>query len=255
MQTTKRVVRLCLVVGLFTFGIQARAAAAPILMMAQMCQGGTCDSVGPNVQTFIFSLPTVVGDYQIIFLNGAALESASQSSLETPFPRILVQRLTMNRVEPLVIWMSAMGYTELVGPSLNFLTTFEVDTSTANAGPAPVTFQGWYSPSNFPGILGMGAPPPDGITAGPIGCVVGGGTSGCSALPGSVTILPDGGPFSLTTLTTFNIPTAGPNQYFSSSRAIVTVADTTSVPEPASMLLLGASFAGVAVRRYRRQRS
>ena len=93
------------------------------------------------------------------------------------------------------------------------------------------TYQGWFSPSNDGFIFGPPPtmPPADGITAGRIGCVVGGanvrrpGAMACSAFfPGSVDV--DGAlPFALVTLTTFDIPTASEVTYGSTAQATVRV--------------------------------
>jgi hypothetical protein len=219
----KKVLGLCFAVGLFTFGIQARAEAVPALTL-RICQGVICINVGPFALFATTSL-LVVGDY-VVSTSGASQESPVLSNVQNT--SIIVQRIALNNVGALEIWLSATGYNLPIAPELVFVTSFGA-TSSAGADEVDVTYQGWYSPSNSSLIPGpLPAPPADGITAGPIGCVIGGvnvrrpRSTACSATPPGLADIPFSDiPFSLVTRTTFNILSASPATYGSTAQANV----------------------------------
>ena len=221
----KRVLGLSVAVAVFTLGISARAEAVPSLVL-RICQGFTCVNIGPGV-AFVTSVPIVVGDY-LVSASASALESPTVSNSQTT--SIQVQRVGSTSAAPLEIWLAVTGYVLPVAPELVFSTTFAA-TASAGADPADATYQGWYSATSSSFIPGPPtAPPADGITAGPIGCVVGGanvrrpGSMACSAFPPASVDVAAAVPFSLVTRTTFNILTPSAATYGSTAQANVRVA-------------------------------
>jgi PEP-CTERM motif len=239
----RKLLGVCLAVGVMTLGVQSQAEAVPSLTL-RICQGLTCVNIGPS-PGFVVTAPILVGDY-LVSASGSSIETATLSNSQTT--SIQVQRTGNTSGAALDIWLSATGYALPVAPSLDFLTTFAV-TSSAGAGPVPATYQGWYSPSNGSFIAGPPtAPPADGITAGPIGCVVGAGTTACNATPGQVLVSPGAVPFSLVTVTSFDIGIGSPTATYGSTGQ----ANVTPIPEPGSMLLLGTGLVGIT--RFARRR-
>ena len=222
----KRVLGLCLAVGVFTLGISARAEAVPSVSI-RICQGSVCAELGPGV--LLLTAPmVVVGDY---------LVSVSASSQEGPvlsnsqMTSIQVQRVGLNSpAVQLEVWVSVTGYVLPVAPALVFSSTFGA-TSSPGGDQVNPTYQAWYSPSNSSIIGGSPtAPPADGNTAGPIGCFITGGdnlrrpgATACSAFPVSSVNIAPAVPFSLVTRTTLNIPTTSVTTYGWTGQATVRV--------------------------------
>ena len=222
----KRVLGLCLAVGVFTLGISSRAEAVPSVSI-RFCQGSTCVTIGP-APFFLSGSLVVVGDYLVgvtaSSLEGPALSNSQMTSIQ-------VQRVGLNSpAVPLEVWVSSTGYNLPVAPALVLSSTFGA-TSSPGADQVNPTYQAWYSPSNSSLINGPPtAPPADGITAGPIGCfIIGGdnlrrpGATACSAFPVVSVDAPGAVPFSLVTRTTLNIPTTTPATYGWTAQANVRV--------------------------------
>jgi hypothetical protein len=242
----KRVLTVGAMTALLALGIQSQAEAVTQLSVV-ICQGGLlCQQFGvaPGPGP-IFNPAINVGDYAI---SGSVSSNEDQGGSNSATTTISVRRLSSTNAGNLQIWFTASNYNLPVGPSYVFTETLTATASNAT-GPATVTYQGWFVNGN---VLPFAVAPPGGsvspglITCGPLGFP----TDNCIS-PESSTNAPGGVPFSLVTLTTFNIANVSTAAVFTSGGQ----ANVTAVPEPGSMLLLGAGLLGLAHLRRRRNQA
>ena len=241
----KHVVRVGLIAVVMALGIHSQAEATTQLSV-RICQGGLlCQNFGPQAGPGpLFSPLIAVGDYTISGSVSTHEDPAGSNSATTA---ISIQRLSSANVGNLEIWLTATNYTMPAGAQYDLTETLTATSSLAPTAGTGVTYQSWLSTAN-----GTGFPPPGSFTPGVISCTLGAPTDNCTS-PEAFVITPNGGiPFSIVTLTTFNIPTVSSSAtYTAGAQANVTA--ITAVPEPASMLLLGSGLLGIA--RLRRRRS
>jgi len=237
----KRVFSVALLAGLMALGIQSKAEAV-VQLSVVICQGGAlCQNFGPIAGPGpVFNPSITVGDYTI---------SGSVSSNEDPLgsnsatTAISVKRLTSANTGDLQIWATASNYLLPVGPSYVFNETLTATSSLAPAG-STVTYQGWLVGGNVGPFVST---PPGGSTPGVISCALASGTNNCTS-PEGTSLAPGGVPFSIVTLTTFNVAATGTQATYTSGGQ----ANVTAVPEPGSMMLLGTGLFGLARATRRR---
>lgn len=261
---SKHVWSVSLIVGLMALGMAAKAEAVVSLQIVG-CQGSTCVAGVIQPGGPINFTGAVIGDYTISG-SGSATETAGLSFAQQT--SISVVRTGTSSATALDVYVIAKDYLLPVTPatiSSTHTATFTDVGATTSA--SPVSFQGWISlsdsgltgvpivpgpnPLSFTGPVGL----PAGLQSnGLISCTPsGGGTpQSCNANGAGTPIVGGVTPFSLITRTTFNIPTVGLlDSYTSGSQ--VNVFPAATVPEPASMLLLGSGLLAAARMKRRRK--
>jgi hypothetical protein len=256
----KQVLRLTTIVALMMLGVASQAHAITSLQLIA-CQGTTCAATPVTGGTLLTSPNVTVGDFNIT-AQGATLETAALSNAQET--SIQVTRTGITSANPVDIWLVATNYVLPAAPGTLDSThgATYTDVGAPNAA-SSVSFQGWISMTgaSLGGVPGGGGafvgPPtlPAGVQSnGLIACTPAGGGNpvGCSIDGNLVGLSGPATPFSLITRTTFNIPLGGLGDVYTSNSQIVV--GLSSVPEPASMMLLGTGLLGLA-RAARRRRA
>jgi hypothetical protein len=228
----------------FSLAASSNASATAILGLQE--DGGVITTVatGASLSAIIFS--GVYGDFNLTFFGGASVNGAAQSRLNGS--NVDVTNLS-GASHTLNLWISSQDYTLPGGVTLSEEAAMG---GSRNAGSLTATFQAWADQLNNLGgnaalggtVAACGLACAD-FTSGNQVAVFNGNSFDTGSATGVFTNL--AGPYSLTTVTRFTMGGNG-SANFSNHENI------NSVPEPASLFLLGTGVVGLASRARRRLR-
>jgi hypothetical protein len=249
----KRILGMSLMVATLALAAAPKAEAA-LAFSLTMCQASACTTFAPNAPNGYVLGGQTIGDYNVTAVIAGGLEGnpTSNSATNTFF---VSRNVGTSNVAPLSIYLQVTNYTTPTGPSLNFDVTMSTDQTSFSTNPQRglVTYQAWYSSTNA-GFVGLTPPVlPAGVQASSFASCTPAQSTGvdsCSSNPATVIIGPGSNLFSILSLTNINIGVGDTTRYQTTASA-----NLAAVPEPGSMVLLGAGLlgmAGVLRRRYAR---